>query len=162
MLDAYRESLARRLQDPGRLRAVRTAQGDQPWRERAKMIADLASQMLSTDIAEVNLITDTHMHCVASAEDDERAVEVEVSFCQHVVGTGEAVVVYESAEHALLRDNLTAERLRSYLGIPLTHRGQVLGALCVAGHEPRDWTELEVLLLTELTGALLAQAGWDD
>ena len=159
-VDTYRDTLARRLGDPARLRAVRSAADDDGWRERARTIADLAAQMLKTELAEVNLVTDREMHCIASATGNERTVAVERSYCQHVVGTGESVVVYESREHALVRDSPTAPRLHCYLGIPLTHRGQVLGALCVAGSEPRDWTELEVLLLTELTETLLAQDGW--
>lgn len=159
-VDTYRDTLAQQLRDPERLRAVRSVQEDEQWRTRAKTIASLAAQMLKTEIAEVNLVTDREMHCIASADDDERSVAVERSYCQHVVGTGGAVVVYESREHALVRDSPTAERLHCYLGIPLTHRGQVLGALCVAGSEPRDWTELEIMLLTELTEALLAEAGW--
>lgn len=156
-MTTYESTLARRLADPARVATVRLLQEDGPWRERAKRIAQLASQMLETEIAEVNLVSDTTMHCIASAADDERDVVVELSFCQHVVGTGSSVLVYESDEHALVRDSPTARRLHCYLGIPLVYAGAVVGALCVAGAEPRDWTELEVSLLSELAGALLLE-----
>ncbi len=153
--EPYPVRLSRRLRDADRLRAVHDAAGDEVWRERARVIADLAASMLQTEIAEVNLVTASQMRCIASADDDERDVDVELSYCQHVVGTGETVLVYESAQHALVRDSPTAARVRCYLGIPLIDGGQVLGALCVAGTQPREWTALEVALLTELTATLL-------
>ena len=153
--EPYAVRLSARLRDADRLAAVRAAGDDLAWRERAKVIADLAASMLQTEIAEVNLVTGDTMHCIASAADDERDVAVELSYCQHVVGTGECVVVYESEAHALVRDSPTAPRLHCYLGIPLVDRGQVLGALCVAGAQARDWTQLEIALLSELTETLL-------
>lgn len=152
--EPYGTTLHHRLHDQDRLDAVRDARDDLLWRRRAKTIVDLAAQMLDTEIAHVNLVTATSMHSVASAAGGERVVEVGRSYCQHVVGTGAAVVVYESLASALVRDSPTAQRLRCYLGIPLVQGDQVLGALCVAGTDPREWTELEVALLTELTQTL--------
>ena len=155
--DAYPDQLARRLQDPARLSAVTAALGLVPWHQQARTIAELARQMLRTEIAEVNLVSDTTMHCIASAGGAEREVAVGLSFCQHAVGTGRSVVVYESTTHPLVADSPAAQRLHCYLGIPLTVDGQVLGALCVAGEEPREWTELEISLLTELAETLLEE-----
>lgn len=156
----YPRQLRRRLSDPQRLGRVHAVPQEGPWRERAKVLVQLAAQMLDTEIAEVNLVTDTEMVCIASAAGNERSVPVEVSYCQHVVGTGDAVVVYESTDDPLVRDSPTAPRLHCYLGIPLSSGGQVLGALCVAGADPREWTDVEVSLLTELADELLDGTGW--
>lgn len=156
----YASRLVRELRDPGRLREVARAPYDGPWRERARTLVALAAQMLRTEIAQVNLVTDTALRVLASATSAPYEVPVEVSYCQHVVGTGGSVVVYDSSADPLVQASPTAPRLRAYLGIPLTHRGQVLGALCVAQAEPRDWTDTEVCLLTELTATLLTGDGW--
>lgn len=156
----YAEVLDSRLRDPARLEQLARAPWQGEWRERARVLVRLAAQMLDVDIAEVNLVTDRVMECVASAAGDERGVPVQDSFCQHVVGTGDAVVVYDSLVHPLVQASPAAARVRSYLGLPLTAHGEVLGALCVVGLQPHRWTEVEVCLLTELADALMQGEGW--
>lgn len=160
--DAYPGRLVGRLQDGRRLQMVRSAPLDGPWRERARVIAALAAQMLDTQIAEVNLVTDTHLLCVASAAGPERQLDVDLSFCQHVVGTEGCVVVYDSRTDALVSGTPGAQAGFCYLGVPLVVGGEVVGALCVAGTEPRAWTEVEVCLLTQLVATLQSGEGWAD
>lgn len=157
---AYADVLLSRLADPSRLDALAQAPWQGAWRDRARVLVRLAAQMLGVDIAEVNLVSDRLMECVASAADDERVLPVRESFCQHVVGTGGAVVVYDSLTSPLLAGHPSAAVARSYLGLPLTSHGQVLGALCVVGEQPHRWTDVEVCLLTELADALMEGEGW--
>lgn len=158
--DDYPATLARRLSDPARLEQLALAPWQGAWRDRARVLVRLAAQMLGVSIAEVNLVTDRVMECVASAAGEERSLPVQDSFCQHVVGTADAVVVYDSLVHPLVADHPAAGLARSYLGLPLTHHGQVLGALCVVGTRPHRWSEVEVCLLTELADALMEGEGW--
>jgi two-component system, OmpR family, phosphate regulon sensor histidine kinase PhoR len=46
-----------------------------------------------------------------------------------------------------LREGPVAPEFRSILAVPLIHQGQVLGALCVYGSEPRHWSPLDAELL---------------
>lgn len=48
-----------------------------------------------------------------------------------------------------VRAALAALGLRAWMGAPIIKEGVLVGALCVAGAEPRNWTEPEVELLRE-------------
>ncbi|WP_328453288.1 GAF domain-containing SpoIIE family protein phosphatase [Amycolatopsis sp. NBC_00438] len=75
------------------------------------------------------------------------------SFCQHVVITGEPLVLTDARTVALTSDNLAIPDLGvvAYAGIPLTDsEGRVLGSLCAIDTRPRTWTDDEVATLTDL------------
>ena len=49
-------------------------------------------------------------------------------------------------------------RVGAYLGIPLTgHSGQVIGALCVFGPEPRAWSDADVATLRQLADSAVTE-----
>ena len=159
--EVYMKELHRELEDPERLRELYGAPWvDGAWRDRARQIATLAKQMIGAELAEVNLVSDHTMMCIASADGDERDIDANSSYCQYVVATKAAVIIHDAQITRFVQDNPTARTLRSYVGIPLTHRGRVLGALCVADREPRNWTVVEVHLLTQLATTLLSSEGW--
>lgn len=139
------------LSDPQRLRAVDRAR--ELWRERAQVIAQLAAQMLGAEIAQVNLVTGDVVEPLASSA-EPLTVPTGQSYCQHVLGSARAVVVYDSLTDGRVRDLPHSGAVRCYLGIPLRLDGQVTGVLCVAGRSPRPWTEAEVGLLTEIATSL--------
>ncbi|WP_326951325.1 SpoIIE family protein phosphatase [Amycolatopsis sp. NBC_01307] len=75
------------------------------------------------------------------------------SFCQHVVITGEPLVLTDARTVALTSDNLAIPDLGvvAYAGIPLTDTdGHVLGSLCAIDTRPRTWTGDEIATLTDL------------
>ncbi|WP_328647112.1 SpoIIE family protein phosphatase [Amycolatopsis sp. NBC_00348] len=75
------------------------------------------------------------------------------SFCQHVVITGEPLVLTDARTVALTSDNLAIPDLGvvAYAGIPLTDSdGHVLGSLCAIDTRPRTWTGDEIATLTDL------------
>lgn len=76
------------------------------------------------------------------------------SFCQHVVHSGEPLIVSDAREHDLVHDNKAIPDLNviGYLGMPMTLRGgRTLGSFCVIDGEPRDWTETEIAIMRELS-----------
>ncbi|MFE9383329.1 GAF domain-containing SpoIIE family protein phosphatase [Streptomyces sp. NPDC007025] len=78
------------------------------------------------------------------------------SFCQHVVRSGEPLVLNDSRLNSLTRSSLAVSELQviAYAGMPLTDAdGHVLGSLCAIDHEPREWTEPELHDLADLAAA---------
>lgn len=78
---------------------------------------------------------------------------VEWSFCQYAVMDQKPLVIEESIDHPQVGDSplIPEENLRSYAGVPLrTSRNQVVGTLCVIGHEPRKFGPEEISRLSRL------------
>ena len=64
----------------------------------------------------------------------------EDSYCRLTLA-GRPVVIKDSMHNLMLADNPHVETVRTYLGIPLVVRDEVVGALCVYDFEPRAWTD---------------------
>ncbi|NYI06746.1 GAF domain-containing SpoIIE family protein phosphatase [Allostreptomyces psammosilenae] len=78
------------------------------------------------------------------------------SFCQHVVASGQPLIIADTREHPLLRDSLAVVEMRvvGYAGMPLTDDdGRAIGSLCAVDHRPRRWTGAEVAALADLGAA---------
>ena len=72
-----------------------------------------------------------------------RAVPLSHSLCQHVVGTGEPLVIGDARAHPLVQNNggVTDLGVGAYLGVPVrAPSGHVVGSLCAIDHAPRTWT----------------------
>ena len=85
---------------------------------------------------------------------------VEWAFCANVVRRGSTYVVENAAEDDHQRHNplVTEDGIRSYAGAPLvTSNGQVLGAYCVVGNEPRHFTEEEIAELEAMADEVVAE-----
>ncbi len=88
-----------------------------------------------------------------------RSVSLAQSMCQHVVASGEPVVVDDARAHPVLRDNgaVTDLGAGAYLGVPVRGpSGHVLGTMCAVDVEPRAWSADDVATL--LAAAAAAQA----
>jgi PAS domain S-box-containing protein len=85
-----------------------------------------------------------------------RCTPLSHSFCQHVVRSGEPLVISDARTNPLVADNLAIPDLHviAYAGIPLTDAdGVVVGSLCAIDSEPRTWTDEDLAVLTDLAGA---------
>ncbi|MCZ2811681.1 SpoIIE family protein phosphatase [Modestobacter sp. VKM Ac-2979] len=85
-----------------------------------------------------------------------RCTPLSHSFCQHVVRSGEPLVIGDARIDPLVADNLAIPDLHviAYAGIPLTDAdGVVVGSLCAIDSEPRTWTDEDLAVLTDLAGA---------
>ena len=78
---------------------------------------------------------------------------VEWAFCANVVRNQEPYVVPDATVDAIQHDNplVTQDGIRCYAGVPITTpNGHVLGAYCVVGEEPHDFTAADVAELQEM------------
>lgn len=75
------------------------------------------------------------------------------SFCQHVVASGEPLVVEDARRHPQVHDNLAIRDLEvvAYLGMPIfTPDGHAVATLCAIDHQPRRWTEDDLDTMSQL------------
>jgi PAS domain S-box-containing protein len=154
------------LQDPARLAAVR-ALGlvDTPPEEAFDRLTRLASQVLAAPAALVSFLTEDRQFFksfwgLAEPWASRRQMPLSHSFCQHVVATGDALVVADAREHPLLRDNAAIAEMNviAYAGIPLLGaEGQAVGSFCVIDHRPRVWTDTEVGILRDLAASITTE-----
>ena len=85
-----------------------------------------------------------------------RCTPLSHSFCQHVVRSGEPLVISDARTNPLVADNLAIPDLHviAYAGIQLTDAdGVVVGSLCAIDSKPRTWTDEDLAVLSDLAGA---------
>lgn len=81
-----------------------------------------------------------------------------ISFCNHLVGHNEPMVVTDAASDPRFADNplvTDAPGIRFYAGVPLIRDGFVLGALCVVDFIPREITSAQLQALQALARHLV-------
>ncbi len=126
---------------------------------------ELAAKMLNAPIALVSLVdVDRQLFKsrlgLGEPWNTEGQTGLGHSFCQHTVVSRAPLVVSDSREHPLVRDNLAIEDLGviAYAGAPLiTSAGYALGALCVIDSKPRHWTPDQIQMLEHLASAVVTE-----
>ena len=130
------DDLCQAIRNPARLAALRrTALLDTPPEEAFDRLTRLAARILNAPLALISLVDEDRQFFKSSqglAEPwaSRRETPLSHSFCQHVVGRGESLVIEDARQHPLVRDNPAIAELGvvGYLGIPLrTSDGCVLG-----------------------------------
>lgn len=123
-------------------------------------LTTLVARVLRVPLALVSLIEEDRqafvgMHGELPAPFDQRETPLSHSLCQHVVRTGQPLVIHD----ALLDGRVCANpavldlKVAAYLGVPLrTGEGDVLGSLCAIDTVARAWTSEEVETLRGLAG----------
>jgi GAF domain-containing protein len=151
---------------PARLEELReTRLLDSRAEESFDRLTRLTSTVLNVPIALVSLVDDDRQFfksCLGLPEHwaRQRQTPLSHSFCQHVVESGQPLVISDAREHPVLRDNLAIRDIGviAYMGVPLiTPTGNVLGTLCAIDHEPRHWTTEQVEILSNLAGSVLSE-----
>ncbi len=162
------------LADAVRLAALHATDLRSPLRvEALRPIVRLASRALRVPVAQINVLTaDAQVPvvaCAPSAMGDafDNPVGLESSYCQHVVASGHPLLVTDARIHALVRDSLATTQggIVAYAGVPLyapaalgpEMGGRVLGTICVVDFAPREWSEEDVHLLTDIASAVTAE-----
>ncbi len=162
------------LADAVRLAALQATDLRSPMRvEALRPIVRLASRALRVPVAQINVVTaDSQIPVVACAppalgDSFDNPVGLEASYCQHVAASGQPLLVSDARIHPLVRDNLATTQggIVAYAGVPLyapaalgpDMGGRVLGTICVVDFAPREWSEDDVLLLTDLATAVTAE-----
>jgi sigma-B regulation protein RsbU (phosphoserine phosphatase) len=148
--------------DTRRLAAVvETGLLDTPAEEPFDRLARLASTVLGTPYAFVTIVDDKRSFwksCIGVDDTDpaDRQNAVEESFCQYVVGSGKPLIVGNTLDDPVTRDNPSnvSMGVRAWAGFPLRNpKGDVLGTFCVVDTHVRTWTERDEDVLRTLADA---------
>jgi len=141
-----------------RLRALYEAEVLHPAaREAFDRLARLAARLLAAPIALVSFVDRDRLHlagrCGGPAElAGVRELPLSFTFCARVVEAGAPVAIPNAPADPALRESPAVKRagIAAYLGVPVHAEGMPLGALCVADHVARAWTEDDVATLLDL------------
>ncbi|HEY7771069.1 GAF domain-containing protein, partial [Longimicrobium sp.] len=153
------------LRDPARLAALHaTGLLDSAPEEAFDRLTRIAAEFLGAPLALVNLLDDQRQFaksCFAPPGwPDDPNSPVEESYCQWTLVERQPVAIADARKDERVRDSVFLRDLNlvSYLGVPLIlSNGHALGTLCVAGFEPREWTEREVRLLSDLAASVTTE-----
>ena len=152
--------------DPDRLEALHaTGLLDTDVSPSFDRLARVASHVLNAPVALVSLVGADRQFfksCLGLPEPwaSQRGTPLSHSFCQHAVASREPLLVEDSREHELLRDNPAIRDIGviAYAGIPLIDAdGHALGTLCVIDSRPRHWTTDQVQLLSDLAASVITE-----
>lgn len=111
----------------------------------------LVKELLNADAALITLIDDERQWFKAKVGFAESETPRKVSFCTHVVASGETMVVEDATKDSRFCDNpYVTERdgIRAYAGAPITLYNEFhLGTLCVICNHPRTFSKAELRYL---------------
>lgn len=154
------------LTDPHRVATLhRLGLLDTPAHPAFDRLTRLASTILNTPVSLVSLIDSDREVCPGAVGLPEpwsttRELPLDYSLCQHVVETGEALIVEDTHGHPIVGSNLAVRDfgVTAYAGMPLkTSDGQVLGSFCVIDMKIRRWTAEDIALLSDLAASVMTE-----
>lgn len=126
----------------------------EPPKARLQQALRMAARLFDVPVVAVNLVDDDFQFTVASVGGEEGRVPRNQSICATVVDVGEAIVIADAHGDPRFREHPAVRlhpRLRFYAGAPLKAKhGLVVGALCIADERPRELSEPDLALLTDL------------
>jgi len=149
------------LTSPARLAALhKTGLLDTPEEERFDGFTRLAAQILDVPTVLISLVEANRQFFKSVTSTTSAATAgwnpLEASFCEDVVGTGQAVLLVDARTEPKLSGR--CPRVRAYVGVPLvTDGGSVLGALCALDESPREWTGRDLAMLTALASGVVSE-----
>ncbi len=121
----------------------------------------IAAYIAKVPIALVSLVDDDRQWFKSRYGLDAPQAPRDVSFCGHVVTSGELIVVPDAARDERFFDNplVTGEPwVGFYVGVPLkTSDGLVLGTLCAIDHRPRQIEDVALVMIERLARQVMDQ-----
>ena len=153
------------LADPVRLAALQqTNLLDTAAEEAFDRLARLAARLLAAPIALVTLVDTDRLFlkaCLGLPEPwaSARQLPLSHSLCHRLLATEQPLVIGDVGADPFAQGNQAVVELgvAAYLGIPLRFAGQVLGSLCVADRQPRQWTQDDVAVLADMAGLVMTE-----
>lgn len=160
--DAVRVAAARRLQIA--LAAQARAAGGGQRSEQLDELAAMAARLLGTSSGRIALLSDVQQLVGATgpqpAPGPDGSEPLTQWLCAQTAAAEQAVSITDAeadADVAAL-GAVTSGVIGAYLGTPLRDlSGQVVGAVCVFGPDPRTWSEQDSELLRHVASAAAAQ-----
>jgi GAF domain-containing protein len=122
----------------------------------------LASKVLGSPISLMSMVAADFQFFKAACgmPDDLVQTPFSHSFCKHVVATNEPLIVADAVNHPVVKNNLAIRDLdvHAYLGMPMTlSDGRRLGSFCAIDTVPREWTQVEIEIMYELTQIVMVE-----
>jgi formate hydrogenlyase transcriptional activator len=161
-----KDKLAEVIENEARLEALRrTSLLDSPPEEAFDRLTRLATAVLHVPVALVSLVdSDRHFFKSQCGLSEPlatlRQTPLTHSFCKHVVGSREPLLVADARRDPLFAQSAAGSEVSviAYAGVPLiTSEGYVLGTFCIVDERPHDWTEEEIGILRVLATSAMSE-----
>lgn len=122
-------------------------------------LVELAAYIFSVPVARIAFVHEREVwHKASVGMPAQEVLAVEQTLCSRAIRSREPVLVYFDllAEPTLTIDTAQERQVRFYAGAPVrTPQAFTIGTVCLAGYEPRDFTEPEQQLLVQLAGLVM-------
>lgn len=144
------------IRDPDRLARVGAVVSGTSRSTVLASLVHLAGQVAAADHAQLSLLAERQFATAVRCSDAtiaEHVTALEDSLCTVTVLSGDVLVAADASEHPWLCDlpPVVAGVVGSYLGVPLLLQdGTTVGALCVYGPLPREWSHRDVGLTCDV------------
>jgi two-component system sensor histidine kinase/response regulator len=149
------------VRDPARLAALaRTQLMDSSPEEVFDRLTRLASKLLGAPVALMSLVDGNRQYFKSAVGVGVTETPLSHSFCQHIVTHNAPLVVSDARGDPRLQGNPAIAELGvvAYCGVPLTDAdGYALGAFCAIENGPREWSDDDVEILTELAYGVMTE-----
>lgn len=151
--------------EPERLAALRSfAILDTPADASLDALTALVARLLDVPVALVSLVDEERQWFKSHHGIDVTETPREISFCGHVVASGEPLVVGDARLDTRFSDNplvSSATGIRFYAGFPLsTSDGLTLGTLCAIDRKPRGLTGDQAEMLALVAQVVVSELGY--
>jgi diguanylate cyclase (GGDEF)-like protein len=137
---------------------------DSPAERAFDRLTRLAAALLRAPVALVSLVDERRQFFKSAIGLQEpwaskRETPLTHSFCQHATHQRTPLIVSDTRDHPVLRENLAIRDLNviAYAGIPLIVDDEAIGAFCVVDTKPRHWSQEELGILSDLSESVVAE-----
>jgi EAL domain-containing protein (putative c-di-GMP-specific phosphodiesterase class I)/GGDEF domain-containing protein len=132
---------------------------DTPPSDAFDRITRMAARLFALPIAAVSLTDADRQWFKSRVGVEHTSIPRRQAPCGEVADSRRVLVIPDLLNDAAFRDSpLAASGIRYYAGAPLTTiDGYCLGAMCVLGTEPRETTQAELDILSDLAAMVMAQ-----
>ena len=144
------------LADADRVARVRELAATASGSQVLNGLVRLAAKVAASDCAQLSLLADEQVATAVRCDDEaysEQTSALADSLCTVTVLSGDVLVAADAQAHPWLLGlpPVVSGAVRSYLGVPLALAdGTAVGALCVYGPEPREWSDRDVGLTCDV------------
>ena len=137
---------------------------DTPAEESFDRLTRLAAKLINVPATFISLVDeqrDFYKSCFGFGEPLASARETEGrTFCHYALVSSGPLLISDTMADPVFREVPTVQSLgvRAYAGIPLImDAGHAIGSFCAIDFKPREWTALDVEILTELAASALRE-----
>lgn len=117
-------------------------------------VVQLAREMFGVTVSIISFLDEKRQWFKAGEGLAIKETEREVAFCNHVIASGEPMVVVDATKDERFRENrfvVGEPRIRFYAGVPIAvEPGVFVGSLCVIDTTPREMNEADLRSLVSL------------